>query len=351
MLILTSDMVNGLIDMHTAVNASATAFILVSDGRAVVPTRHQIGLDARGSVSFFMPGYVADNGVLGIKVGSLAVGNAERGLPSSFSTVLLLDKTTGQAAALIEATWLTSVRTGAGLGAATRALARPDSRVAAMIGAGGMAFHIVEAMLTACPGVNEVRLWNRSPARAEELREKLASSFGERCQTIVESELERAVREADVVSCCTATEAPLIRGDWVAPGTHVNLAGAHGPAMREGDDTLLHNAAVRTVDKLDAALASGELALAIAAGAARVESFLEIGAVLSGDRPGRRSPQDITWFKSVGIAAQDLVTAAAVLEAARRNEAGLEVPFYGESVGSTRRQGRTTTASNRPPQE
>jgi ornithine cyclodeaminase len=240
----------------------------------------------------------------------------------------MFDPLTGRAEALIEATWLTALRTGAGVGAATRALARTDSVCAAMLGAGGMAFHMVEAMLAACPSIREVAVWNRTAERAGRLVNALQRELGRRATFRHAADADEAVARADVVSVCTSSAEPVLRGAWIREGTHVNLAGAHGAAMREGDDDLARRAAVVTADRRESALASGELALALASGAIRLDQVLDIGSVLSGAAPGRRSAADVTWFKSGGIAAQDLVTAQVVLRRARELGLGQRVPFH-----------------------
>jgi ornithine cyclodeaminase len=292
MLLLTASDVAHLIDMEGAIAASTKAFVLTATGQAITPVRHAIDLGSGHAVTLFMPGFLPTEQVLGLKVGSLIESNSERGLPATLCTILLLDPTTGAAKALLEATWLTALRTGAGIGAATRTLARSDVKTATMIGAGGMAFHAVQAMLTACPTLTRVAIWNRTTERGRSLQQTLSASFRERCEA------------------------------WVRPGTHVNLAGAHGCTMREGDDELIRRATVVTVDRIDAASASGEIAIPLDSGILARTKLKEIGAVVTGESHGRQSALDITVFKSVGIAAQDLATAALVLEQALQHKKG-----------------------------
>lgn len=322
MLLLTASDVADLIDMEGAIAASTKAFVLTATGQATTPVRHAIELGCGGAFTLFMPGFLPTEHILGVKVGSLIPSNSEHGLPATLCTILLLDPTTGAAKALMEATWLTALRTGAGIGAATRTLARTNVTTATMIGAGGMAFHAVEAMLTARPTLSRVNIWNRTIERGRSLQQLLSTSFKERCEFAVADNLQQAIEAADIVTACTSSIEPLLRGDWVRPGTHVNLAGAHGGTMREGDDALIRRAAIVTVDKLDAASASGEIAIPLASGILSPAKLNEIGRVITGESPGRRTSSDITLFKSVGIAAQDLATAALVLERALQHKKG-----------------------------
>jgi ornithine cyclodeaminase/alanine dehydrogenase-like protein (mu-crystallin family) len=321
-LLLTAADVEELIDMEGAITASNKAFTLSASGRATIPIRHAIDLGYDNAVTLFMPGFLPSEKLLGLKVGSLIQCNVARNLPASLCTIVLFNMATGAAAAVIEATWLTALRTGAGIGAATRALARSDARIAAMIGAGGMAYHSIEAMITARPALTRILIWNRTLARGRALRDKIAARFGKRCEFVLADDLEQAVRSADIVTACTSSVSPLVQGAWLRPGTHINLAGAHGRTMREGDDELIARAAIVTVDKLDAASASGEIAIPIKTGVLAPDKLREIGMVIDEKCKGRKSAADITVFKSVGIAAQDLVTAAMIVERAFRQKRG-----------------------------
>lgn len=326
MLVISATDVEQVLDMDGAIGASADAYVQVARRVANVPVRHLIPIgDAAGSVTLFMPGFLTEQGVLGVKVGSLFTGNPPKGLPVSICTVLLVDPTSGAALSVIEATWLTRVRTGAGVGVATRALAREDSAVLGLIGAGNLAFHQVEAALTARRTISRVNIWNRGRARAEALAATLREAFGTRAEFTVMDSAEAVARSSDVITVATSSPQPVLRGAWVKPGTHVNLTGARSADMREGDDDLVGRSAVRAVDMLDAASASGEVARPVAAGIAAPESFVEIGAILDGRSPGRTSRDDITWFKSVGIAAQDLTTAKFTYDAARRKGLGTTI--------------------------
>ena len=336
MLILNARDVEACIDMRGAIAASREALAMLVRGRAEVPVRHHIEVGAAPgdpSVSLTMPGHVPDLGLLGLKVATLVAGNPARGLPTTPCAIVLVDPGTGLIDALIESTWLTNLKTGGGTGVATGLLARDDAETHAVLGAGGIAYHQVEGVLAARPGIARVLLWNRTRARADALAARLRKGLAGPVSFEVCTDAAAAVEAADIVTACTASPEPVVRGGWVRPGTHVNLVGAHGAAMREGDDALLRNAAIAAVDKIEGARVSGDVALAVAAGARTIDGFVDIGRLIAGDAAGRRSPGQITWYKSVGNAAQDLVTAKYVLDAAREKGLGREVAFHPPGPG------------------
>lgn len=328
MRILTRADVRRLIDMESCINVNEEAYIAVATGRAQVPVRHQIGVEGQGeAVALFMPGYLPDAGALGMKVVSVFPGNVGAGLPATLGAVLLVSPETGAPVALMDGTWLTSLRTGAGTGVATRLLAGAESRVLTLLGAGGMGFHQVEAVLAVRP-VEKIYIWNRTHQRAVALAEQVmahCATLGRPVTVAAVTDRDAAVQVADVIVASTAAAEPVVLGHLVKPGAHVNLVGAHGSAMREGDDELLRRASLRAVDALDSAEASGELRLPLAAGVLARSAFVAVGAIAAGLAPGRRSADEVTWFKSVGLAAQDMACAALVYRRALAENLGTEV--------------------------
>ena len=195
MLVLTADDVKACIDMTRAIEASAEAFTITTSGGALVPVRHQIPL-SDDSVGFFMPGYIAEIPAFGLKIGCMCFSNLKLGLPSTFCTIVLIDPATGLTLSLIEATWLTNLKTGAGTGVATDLLARPDCATYAILGAGGIAYHQVEGVLAVRPSIQRVILWNRTTSKAHELAAELKSSLGGGASFEVSESAEAAVRAA-----------------------------------------------------------------------------------------------------------------------------------------------------------
>jgi ornithine cyclodeaminase len=326
--ILSKADVQKLMEMHTCIQVNTEAFVAVATGRAKVPVKHHISIEGQSdAVALFMPGYLPDTSALGLKVVSVFPGNQAVGLPTTVGAILLISASTGLPIALMDGTYLTSLRTGAGTGVASKLLARADSKVLTLIGAGGMGYHQIEAVLAVRP-IETIRIWNRTLARAEELVhqvQELCTRLRRDVSVAVERDVEAAVSSCDVLVACTAAATPVVLGRWVRPGTHVNLVGAHGADMREGDDELLLKSHVRVVDGLDSALACGELRLPISTGIITRQEFVELGAIAVGAAPGRQKEDEITWFKSVGLAAQDMACAAAVLRRAEQLNVGLEV--------------------------
>ncbi len=328
MLVLNARDVESCIDMKGAIAASREALAMLVQDRAEVPIRHHIDVGTAPddpSVSLYMPGYLPDLRVLGLKIATLMVRNPSRALPTTPCVIVLVDPDTGLMDALIESTWLTNIKTGAGTGVATELLARDDAEVYAVLGAGSIAYHQVEGVLTVRPQIARVLLWNRTRSRACELAALLQASLPGPVSFEVYEDAAAAVAAADIVTACTSASEPVVLGEWVRSGTHVNLVGAHGAEMREGDDALLKKAAIAMVDKIEGAQASGDVALALAAGVRTIEEFVDIGRLIVGDVSGRESSDQITWYKSVGNAAQDLVTAKHVLDEAQKRGLGQEV--------------------------
>ncbi len=244
-------------------------------------------------------------------------------MPTVHALSFFLEGDTGLPRSLLGGARLTALRTGAGAGAATQALAREDSRVLALFGAGAQAPDQVEAVLAVRP-IEEVRVYTPSGESARRLAARLQERHPDVTFRAVDSP-SQAVRGADIITCATTSATPVFDPRDVAPGTHINGIGSFTPEMREVQVVGLPNLRV-FVDSLDAARAeAGDLIQAVREGHLRWEDVTEIGRVLAGDVPGRTSPDDITFFKSVGIAVQDAITAGAILARARAHHIGTRI--------------------------
>jgi ornithine cyclodeaminase len=327
MRILRAGDVRASCDMRAAIALMRTAFAQLATGEAAVPERVSLALPGERAVALCMPATLGAGAQVAVKVVGVVPGNAARGLPTVPATVLLLDGATGLPLALMDGTYLTALRTGAAVGLATDLLARRDARILALFGAGGQAPAQAEAICRVRP---IARLWivNRTRARAEALAERLAGAAEwapPDLRAAGPEEARRAVEEADVIATATSAPAPLFPGAWVRPGTHVNAVGAFTPATRELDGALLRRARV-VVDQRAAAMAeAGDLLLALAEGALAPDAVAELGEVVLGRRPGRDDDAQITCFKSVGVAAQDVAVAYHAYHEAVRLGLGLEL--------------------------
>jgi alanine dehydrogenase len=282
--------VEKLLRMEEVIPAMERALSDFSSGKVVQPVRTMLPVDEHQGFLGLMPAYTG--AALGTKLVAFYPRNTE--VPTHHATILLFKPETGEPLATMDGRLITEVRTAAVSAVATQHLASSDASVLAIIGSGVQAHSHLEA-LRLVRNFREVRVW--SPRRAA----AFAKEHGVRAATSA----EEAVRGADVVVTATTSPTPVLSGGWLAPGTHINAVGAPRPDWRELDDEVLERSRVY-VDSREAALKeSGDV---IAAG----EIFAEIGEVVSGAKPGRRSAEEITLFKSLGLAVEDVATAELV---------------------------------------
>jgi alanine dehydrogenase len=294
LLVLSQEQVEQLLDVDLLLERLERAFIELSAGRASVPPR--VAAFTPAGLLGAMPGYV--DGVLAAKLVALFPEHE----PSHQALIAVFDAETGTPRAVMDGTHITAVRTGASSAVATRALARDDARVLTIIGAGVQGRSHVEAVQRV-RSFQEVRVSSRTFARAQALADEVGA-------TAVES-FEEAVRGADVVCCCTHTDAPILRRDWLDPGTHVCSVGV-------GDGPELDAATVRAGLLVVESPAAFE---PFPAGTHELSDLdpsfgVELGQILGGDHPGRTNDEQLTVYKSMGHAVEDAAAAALVLERA-----------------------------------
>ncbi len=270
---------------------------------AEVPLRHRHDIAQSDGVTaslLLMPAW-RTSGFMGVKVVSVFPGNGAQGLPSVSASYLLCDGATGQHLALIDGSEVTRRRTAAASALAGSFLAREDASSLLIVGSGHVAGLMAEAYRAVRP-IKRVRVWNIRSAGAERLAARLEAE--------VASDLAAAVADADIVSCATLAREPLVRGEWLRPGTHVDLIGGFTPAMREADDAAVQRS--RVFIDTDAALAeAGDLIDPIAHGVLRREDIAgSLFSLCRRETPGRCDASEITLFKSVGSALEDLAAAA-----------------------------------------
>ena len=278
-----------------------------------MPTRHHHTVEVPGGAPgtlLIMPAWQA-GGMMGVKTVTIFGGNAARGLPSVLGQYYLMDATSGEPLALIEGTVLTRWRTAAASALASDYLSRRDATRLLMVGAGSLAPHLIRAHSAVRP-IREVRIWSRDMNNAESLAARLKAPDVK--LSPVES-LQGSAGWADIISCATLSEAPLIKGEWLSAGVHLDLVGAFRADMRETDDAALARARIH-VDTMAGALSeAGDILLAIEAGAiSEVDILADLYALTQGESAGRNGADDITLFKSVGAALEDLAAACLVYE-------------------------------------
>lgn len=316
--VLSGTDVRAAVDMPSAISSMRDAFSALSAGKATVPVRVPLEMD-RG-VSLFMPAHLHESGAAGAKVVSVHPGNAERGLPVIHAAVLVLDAETGQIVALMDGTWLTALRTGAIGGLAADLLARPDASVVALFGAGVQARTQLEAARCVRP-ITEVRVVSSTGSSAEALVSEL-----EGVEARAVADPNEAIRGADLIIAATSASTPVFDGLRVEEGTHVTGVGSFTIEMREVDSALVQRARV-IVDQREAVLEeAGDIVGPIRDGVVDASVMAaEIGEIVLGRAEGRTDERQITFFKSVGNAVQDVSVAARVLEVAERDGLGTVV--------------------------
>jgi ornithine cyclodeaminase/alanine dehydrogenase-like protein (mu-crystallin family) len=310
--VLTAADIRSALSTTEAINGVERAYAQLSSGKATMPLRSRF--HTQKGVTLLMPAHLHDSGDFAVKIVSVYGDNPKLGLPTVAATVLALDPETGMPLALMEGDSLTALRTGAAGGVAARYLARTDARKVALFGAGVQA----RAQLQAAMAVREIeRVWIVDPfeSAARRLADDIAG-WSDAPQVTLADSAQSAVAQADIVLAATTTMTPLFDGNDLKPGTHVTGVGSFTPQMQEIDATTIRRARV-VVDQRDAAMAeAGDIIM----GKATIDA--EIGEIINGHKPGRQNDEEITFFKSVGLAVQDAVTAGAVLKAAEEKGLG-----------------------------
>jgi ornithine cyclodeaminase len=314
LLYLQAEDIRRLLPMEDCIQVMEHAFAALGRGDVVQPLRTVIHRpDGAGSL-YVMPAFTARPAALAVKLISLFHGNLARGLPSHQGIVVVFDADTGAPAAILDAASLTATRTAAVSALATRLLARPDASDLAILGAGVQAWSHLEAMRIVRP-IRRVRVWSPHAARRQAFAAGAATLHGLPVEAVANA--RDAVKGADIICTVTSASAPVLRADWVARGAHINAVGASTPTAREVDTELVVRARV-IVDSLLAALSeAGDLIIPMSEGAIDEGGIAaELADLVLGSAPGRRGPDQITLFKSLGLAVEDAAAAARVLERA-----------------------------------
>ena len=322
--VLTEADCRALLGMREAIDIQAEAFALLAAGRALEGLRAVARSEQPPGVAIFNPCFLRDGRGYGIKVVSDFYGNSARGLPRMSAVITLFDGETGIPRTLMEGGYVTDLRTGAGTGLAARHLARPDSKVLAVIGAGRVARNQVEALCSAF-SLQTIYVSTRTRAKGEALVASL------KAKAALVDDPETAVRNADIVVTATTSKEPVVRGKWLKPGAFVAAVGAYAVEHRELDDEAIARASCHVIDsRADVLDRAGDFVIPMGKGILAREQVAEIAEIVSGARLGRRSAEDIVVFKSSGVPIQDLVTAQHIERRAIARNVGREVELGGD---------------------
>ncbi|HEK86619.1 MAG TPA: ornithine cyclodeaminase family protein [Candidatus Aminicenantes bacterium] len=325
-LLLSSADILNLCPMAEAIEAVREAFILTSENRVEVPPRIHLDVPKSKGTSLVMPSHLPDREKIGVKIINLYEENPLKGLPFSHALMLIFEASTGQPLGIMEAGILTALRTGAACGLATELLSRPESRKMALLGAGFQARFQLEAV-AAVRQLEEVLVFDQDKDRAEKFAQQMSTGLGIKIR-VVDLAAE-AVSQADIISTATTSKTPVFADKDVKAGVHINAIGSYKPGEREVPSETVIRARV-FVDKKDMALEeAGDLIIPIREGLFSPDKIVaEIGEVASGKKPGRLTPEEVTFFKTVGVAPQDIVLGSRILEKATKEGHGTLFDFY-----------------------
>ena len=312
--IISSDDVRKSLPMKEAIFGMKRAFRRLSSGQVEMPLRSRVPITDQDGVLLTMPAALPEDGEMAVKLVTVFGNNLGRGLPLIHAAVIALDINNGQIKALMDGEVLTTVRTGAAVGAATDILARDDASIVGIIGSSKLAQSQMEAVCTVRK-IKQVRVFSPNPEHAHKCAEEMSGKGPVPDDVRAVSSSQKAINNADIVCTATTSTIPVIAFENLKQGVHINAVGAFRPEMQEIDvETILNSIIV--VDSIESALTeAGDLVIPINQGLITKEHVhAEIGELINGTKTGRTSDEQITFFKSCGVAVQDAVSASIVLK-------------------------------------
>ena len=316
MLVLNEEQTRAALAWPALIEAIASMFT----GDCVMPVRHHHNMEVPGendATLLLMPAWLPGR-YMGVKMVSVFPDNATRALPAIFGTYLLSSGKTGEMLAVVDGGELTARRTAATSALAARHLARTDAEELLVCGSGRLSLNLIQAHAEG-QNLKRIGIWGRDHNKAADIAGQ-AQALG--LNVVAVTDLEAAVRSADIVSCGTLSSTPLIKGEWLKPGTHLDLVGGFKPDMRETDDTAIQRAEVFVDTRAGAIKEAGDIVQPLKSGVLTEDAIrAELSELVRGTKPGRTNGTDITLFKSVGAALEDLAGAILAYEYARGRQA------------------------------
>lgn len=326
-LLLNRETIQGLLTMEDAIGLLEDAFGELATGTAVMPPRVAVSDPERNGWYAFMPAQLRNMGALGIKAVTVYKDNpSKHNLPSTLATIILLDSETGKTLSVMDGGYITAVRTGAISGLATKYLARSNATVAGILGTGVQARAQLWGMATAHKLESALCYSQDTPENTEKFANDLSQQLG--IPVTVSQSTQEVVENVDILALATTATTPIVDGDWVKAGTHINAIGSHAPGVRELDTKTVLKSKIICDQTLACLAEAGDLQIPIEEGALSSDDIYgEVGELVTGKKPGRENDQEITLFKSVGLSIQDISTAYHVYRKALDQQVGTEFEF------------------------
>ena len=321
--ILTGKQIKKLLDMKDVLGAVENAFKHKGLGKVQMPSKVYLFYEKFNGDLRTMPSYVEDMDVSAVKIVNVHPDNRNYGMRTVMALLVLINPHTGAPLAVMDATHITDMRTGAASGIASKYLAKPNPKVLGIIGCGNQARTQMLALITQYDHFDEVRLYDIYPEKAKALAREFRRHYKEKVGKIkAVSEAKLCVVDSDIVVTATSSRAPIVLDEWVRPGTHFNCIGADAPGKQEMDPKILKRARL-VIDDWDQASHSGEINVPLSKGELVKEDVdAEIGHIVAGLKPGRENDDQITVFCSTGLAIQDCLTAKIAYDAAMAQKIG-----------------------------
>ncbi len=326
MLFLSESDVRSAITMAEAIEKIEKALSYHAQRVTKTPLRTHLELEEVDGIGLFMPSWIEPDRIMGIKSLSVYRNNPTKGRPAIQGTLQLFDGETGNPTAIMEASYLTKLRTGASSGVATKYLAPQNPKKLALIGTGAQAFCQLSAVLTAAPSIDTVFLYDLHREQAQRFMEEATQSFPD-VDFQVSDTIPNAIQGAQVITTCTTTQTPLFSKEELSTPVHINAVGAFKPDMQEIATEVIAGADLLVVDNFEGAMhESGDLRIPLSEGKLKHDSIHgEIGEIIMGDKRQREDGDAITVYESVGMGSLDVVIAQAIFEGAKSRGIGKEL--------------------------
>ena len=328
-LLLTESDIEAILKIDEVMDAVETAFKEKALGYVQMPPKVYITYEKYNGDLRAMPSYLERLGISAVKVVNVHPDNPKKfNLPTVMAVIVLIDPKNGAPLAVMGGRWITAMRTGAAGGIAAKYLARKDSKVVGLVGAGVQAKTQLMALLSLYGSLEEVRVWSRSKSRVESYISEMGPICEGKITLVPVKNVKDAVANADIVVTTTPSRKPLVYDEWISEGTHITCIGADAPGKEELDPKILLRAKIY-VDDWEQGLHSGEVNVPFSKGIITKEKICgELGDVIAGLKPGRTSSEEITIFTSTGLAIQDAVTADIVYRKALSNNLGQWIKMF-----------------------